>query len=228
MNIFSLADWTNVGIAAFWAAVIAALGYIIGWIAELITKKILKSLYYEEWFEAHGVSRALLGIPTTDIIAGIVKWWVFLGFFAQAIGLFTSMPIIVNMAVTIYQVYVSIALGIIYLLIGALIAKYIGIKMREDGMYGGEITVKAVQAIIMYFAVITALPYFGVHQVQIITDALKIALWAGAIAFGLGLGIALGLGGQDTVKEILHKHRGQIEEIFFGAGNGEKGKQRKK
>jgi len=200
MNIFSLTDWTNVGIAAFWAAVIAALGYVIGWIAELITRKILKSLYYEEWFEAHGVSRALLGISTTDIIAGIVKWWVFLGFFAQAIGIFTSMPIIVEMAVTLYQIYISIALGIIYLLI-----------------YGGEITIKAVQGIIMYFAVITALPYFGVHQVQIITDALRIALWAGAIAFGVGLGLAIGLGGQDIVKEALHKHKGKIEEIFFGS-----------
>ncbi len=217
MNIFSLADWTNVGIAAFWAAVIAALGYIIGWIAELITRKILKSLYYEEWFEAHGVSRALLGISTTDIIAEIVKWWVFLGFFAQAIGIFTSMPIIVNMAVTLYQIYISIALGIIYLLIGALIAKYVGIKMREDGTYGGEITIKAVQGIIMYFAVITALPYFGVHQVQIITDALRIALWAGAIAFGLGLGLAIGLGGQDIVKDALRKHKSKIEEIFFGS-----------
>ncbi len=220
MNVFSPADWAAVGTAAFWAAVIAALGYIIGWIAEIITKKILRGLYYEEWFEAHGVSRALLGIPTTDIIAGIVKWWVFLGFFAQAIGLFTSMPMIVSMAVTIYQIYVNIALGIIYLLIGALVAKYVGVKMRESGTYGGEVVIKATQAIIIYFALVTALPYFGVHQVQIITDALKIALWAGAIAFGLGMGIAIGLGSQDIVKEILRKHKSTIEEVFFGNKKG--------
>jgi hypothetical protein len=214
MNIFSLADWTAVGVTAFWAAVIAALGYIIGWIAELITKKILRSLYYEEWFKAHGVDEALLGIPTTDLIAGIVKWWVFLGFFAQAIGLFTSMQMIVSMAVTLYNIYVSLAIGTIYLLIGALLAKYVGIKMREAKTYGGELSVKIVQAIILYFAIVTALPYYGVHDVRIITEALEIAMWGLAGALAIGLGIAICLGSQDYVKDFLKKHRKDIEEMF--------------
>ncbi len=215
----AVAEWTTMvwdaiypGVVAF---VIAIVGYILAFIAEGITRKLFKSLYYEEWFAAHGVDRAFLGIHITDLIATLVKWWVFLGFFAQAIT-FLGMPLVTNMAVALYNIYVSIALGIIYLGVGFIVATYVGIKMRENKTYGGEITIKAVQAIIIYFALVTALPHFGIKDTYILTKAIEIALWAGAIAFGVGLGIAIGLGGQDVVRDVLKKRKQYIEEIIFG------------
>ena len=213
------AEWINAiwdfiypGVVAF---VIAVVGYILAIIAEGITRKIFKGLYYEEWFAAHGVDRAFLGIHITDVIATLVKWWVFIGFFAQAIT-FLGMPLVTEMAVALYNIYVSIALGIIYLAIGLTVATYVGIKMRENDAYGGELTIKAVQAVIIYFALVTALPHFGIKDTYILTKAIEIALWAAAIAFGIGLGIAIGLGGQDVVRDILKKRKKHIEEIIVG------------
>jgi len=200
------------GIVAF--AVVVA-GYVLATVAEQLTRKIFKGLYYEEWFEARGVDRAFLGIHVTDIISTMVKWWVFIGFFAQAIG-YLEMSIVTGMAVAVYNLYVSVALGIMYAAVGAFIAKYVGIKMRENGTYGGEPVVRAVQAVIIYFALVTALPYFGIRDTYIITKAIEITLWAVAIAFGVGMGIAVGLGGQDAVKEILKKKKKKIEEIIIG------------
>jgi hypothetical protein len=207
--------WNSVIIPGVSAFVLAVVGYIVAWIAELITRRLFKDLYYEEWFEAHGVNRAFLGITITDLVATIVKWWVFLGFFSQAVALF-NLDFLMGMATTLYNIYISIALGIIYLAIWAIIAQYVGVKMRESAYYGGEIAVKAVQAVIMYFAVITALPYFGIRDTYIITRALEIALWAAGAGFALGIGLAFGLGAQDTVKDILKKKKERIEEIFFG------------
>ncbi|GEM_PF-1878652 len=208
------AIWIGFVYPAIMAAILAVVGYIVGWIAEIITKKILKGLYYEEWFKAHGIDHALLGINTTDLIAKIVKWWVFLGFFAQAVAFF-QLPVVVQMAATLYAAYVSIALGIIYLAIGAIIAQYVGIKMRESNFYGGELGVKAVQAIIMYFAIVTAFPYFGIKDTYIITKAVEIFLWAAAATVAIGLGIAIGLGAQDVVRDIVSKHKKDIEGFFF-------------
>ncbi|HIP74332.1 MAG TPA: hypothetical protein EYH14_01640 [Euryarchaeota archaeon] len=200
------------GIMAFTVAVV---GYLLAAVAERLTRKVFKGLYYEEWFEAQGVDRAFLGIHVTDLIATIVKWWVFIGFFAQAIG-YLGMPVVTEMALTVYGLYVNVALGIIYLAVGMFIAKYVGIKMRESGTYGGEPVIRAVQAVIIYFALITALPHFGIRDTYILTKAIEIALWAVAIAFGVGMGIAIGLGGQDVVKDVLKKKKKKIEEIIFG------------
>jgi len=215
----AVAEWITVvwdaiypGVVAF---VIAIVGYILAFIAEGIMRKIFKSLYYEEWFAAHGVDRAFLGIHVTDLVATLVKWWVFLGFFAQAIT-YLGLPLVANMAMALYNIYVSIALGIVYMGIGSIVATYVGIKMRENHAYGGEITIKAVQAIIMYFALVTALPHFGVKDTYILTKAIEIALWAAAIAVGAGLGIAIGLGGQDVVRDILKKRKQYIEEMIIG------------
>ncbi|MDN5358846.1 MAG: hypothetical protein PWP76_689 [Candidatus Diapherotrites archaeon] len=213
-NGWVLSVWNFIypGVVAF---VIAIVGYILAVIAEAITRKVFKGLYYEEWFAAHGVDRAILGIHITDVISTLIKWWVFLGFFAQAIT-FLGMPLVTQMAVSLYNIYVSIALGIVYLSIGLIVATYVGIKMREAEMYGGELAIKAVQAIIIYFALVTALPYFGIKDTHILTKAIEIALWAVAIAFGVGLGIAIGLGGQDIVRDVLKKRKSHIEEILVG------------
>lgn len=200
------------GLMAFTVAVV---GYLLATVAERLTRKVFKGLYYEEWFEAQGVDRAFLGIHVTDLIATIVKWWVFIGFFAQAVG-YLGMPLVTEMAVTVYNTYVSVALGVIYAAVGAIVAEYVGIKMREKGTYGGEPVIRAVQAVIIYFALVTALPYFGIRDTYILTKAIEIALWAVAIAFGVGMGIAIGLGGQDVVKEILKKKKKRIEEIIVG------------
>ena len=214
VNAWATTAWGAIfpGIMAF---VVVVVGYALAVVAEQLTRKIFKGLYYEEWFEAQGVDRAFLGIHVTDIVSTMVKWWVFIGFFAQAIG-YLGMPMVTGMAVAIYNIYVSVALGIMYAAVGAFIAKYVGIKMRESGTYGGEPVIRAVQAVIIYFALVTALPYFGIRDTYIITKAIEIALWAVAIAFGVGMGIAVGLGGQDVVKDILKKKKKKIEEILVG------------
>lgn len=214
INAWTLAAWKVIypGIVAF---VVAVVGYVFAAVAEGLTRKVFKGLYYEEWFEAHGVDRAFLGIHVTDLIATIVKWWVFIGFFTQAVG-YLGMPLVTEMALTLYSTYVSVALGIIYVAIGMFIAKYVGIKMRESGTYGGEPVIRAVQAVIIYFALVTALPHFGIRDTYILTKAVEIALWAVAAAFGIGMGIAIGLGGQDVVREILKKKKKKIEEIIVG------------
>ncbi len=213
-NGWIVATWNFIypGVVAF---VVAVVGYLLAVITEAIVRKAFKGLYYEEWFAAHGVDRAFLGINITDLIAVLTKWWVFLGFFAQAVT-YLGMPLVTNMAVALYNIYVSIALGIIYLGIGLIVATYVGIKMRENNIYGGELTVKAVQAVIVYFALVAALPRFGIQDTYLLTKAIEISLWAAAIAFGLGLGIAIGLGGQDVVRDVLKKHKKTIEEMIVG------------
>ncbi len=205
----------SAGVTAFWAAVLAICGYILGWIAELITKYVIKKCYYEEFFQRYNIDRAFLGISIRDLAGTLVKWWIFLGFLAQAVALF-GLTQITDMFIALYNLYVSVAVGIIYLAIGATIAKYVGDRMRAKRVFGGGITIAGVQGIIMYFALIAALPKFGITDTYILTRAIELFIWAGAVAFGLGVGIALGLGAQDTVKEILSKKKDVIEAILVG------------
>ena len=200
---------------AVWAAVLAVLGYVLGWIGEVVTKYIIKRCYYEEFFQKYNIDRAFLGISIRDLAGTLVKWWIFLGFLAQAVALF-GLAQITAMFVALYNLYVSIAVGIIYLVIGATIAKYVGDRLRARNVFGGGLTIAGVQGIIMYFALIAALPKFGIANTYILTKAIELFIWAGAVAFGLGIAIAIGLGAQDIVRDILSKKKGVIEAVLLG------------
>lgn len=202
-------------VTAFWAAILAVLGYVMGWIAELITKYVINKCYFAEFFQRYNIDRAFLGISIQDLAGTLVKWWIFLGFLAQAVALF-GLTQITDMFVALYNLYISVAVGIVYLVIGSMIAKYVGDRMRAKHVLGGGLTIAGIQGIIMYFALIVALPKFGITDTYILTKAIELFIWAGAVAFGLGVGIAFGLGAQDTVKEILSKKKDVIEAILVG------------
>jgi len=218
-----LAQIVGAGITAFWATVLAILGYVLGWIAELVTRYVIEKCCYADFLQRYNIDRAFLGISVRDLAGTLVKWWIFLGFLAQAVALF-GLAQITDMFVALYNLYVSVVVGIAYLVVGSMIAKYVGDRMRAKRVLGGGLTIAGVQGLIMYFALIAALPKFGIADTYILTKAIELFIWAGALAFGLGVGIAFGLGAQDTVKEILSKKKDVVEAILVGTEPGGRSK----
>ncbi len=203
------------GLDALRAAVLAAVGYVFGLIGERVVLFLWDKAYFQDFVRKYKLEKAFLGIPLGVLLGKIVKWWVFLFFLVEAVNSF-RLVYATQLAEMLLTIYTSLVAGILYLVIGAMIAKYVGDRLKETKVPGGQITVVLSQAIIMYFALVTALPYFGVRNTYIITKAIEYILMALAGAIALGLGLAIGLGAQDEVKELIKKNRAVIEGLLVG------------
>ncbi len=207
-------EWLiGVGIDALKAAVLAVVGYIAGWIGEKIVIFLWDKAYFQDFMRRYKLERAFLGIPLGVLLAKLAKWWIFLFFLADAVSVF-NLTHATELVQILLNIYASFVAGILYLVAGAIIAKYVGDRMKEAKVPGDQITIVATQAIIIYFALVTALPYFGVRNVIIITKAIEYALMAMAGAFAIGVGIAFGFGAQDEVKELIKKNKSLLEGIL--------------
>ncbi len=200
-------------VAGVYAFVIAVVGYVVAWVVERAVVRGYRFFGIKDYMVKTGFEQAVLGIEFETILKELVKWWIFLVFLAEAASVL-NLTTVVNFFYTVLWAYSQVALAIIYLSGGAIIAHYVGQKLREAGVVGGNFTVILVKAVIVYISLVTALQLIGFTGVYFLNKIIELFITALVIAFGLGVGIALGLGGQETAKKIIDKHKAQIEKLF--------------
>ncbi|NPA86467.1 MAG: hypothetical protein GXO00_00445 [Candidatus Diapherotrites archaeon] len=200
-------------LAGIWAFIIAVVGYIIATIVERLVVKAYRYFGIRDYMEATGYERAVLGIEFETILKELAKWWVFLVFLAQAAAVLNLMTVTYFFS-TLLNAFTLLAIAIIYFSAGAILAHYVGEKLREAGVAGGNFTVLLVKAVILYISAVTALQIIGFTGVNFLNRVVELLITALVIAFGLGVGIAIGLGGQETAKEIIEKHKAKLKKLF--------------
>ena len=196
-----------------WAFVVAVVGYVVALIFEWLTVRIYRYFGIKDYMEETGFERAVVGIEFETLLKELVKWWVFLAFLVQAADVL-RLQVLTNFFYQIYNAYTLIALALVYFAAGAIVAFYVAKKLRETGVIGGNLTVYTVQAVILYVSLVTALQTIGFSGVYFLNRIVELIITAFVIAFGLGAGIAIGLGGQETAKKIIEKHKKTLEELF--------------
>ena len=196
-----------------WAFVVAVVGYVVALIGEWLTVKIYRYFGIKDYMEETGFERAVIGIEFETILKELVKWWIFLAFLVQSAAVL-QLNVLTNFFYDVYHAYTLIALAILYFSAGAIVAFYVAKKLKEAGVIGGNLTIYTVQAVILYISLITALETIGFRGVYFLNRLVELVITAFVIAFGLAMGIAFGLGGQETAKKILEKHKTTIEKLF--------------
>ncbi len=196
-----------------WAFVVAVVGYVVALFGEWLTVKIYRYFGIKDYMEETGFERAVVGIEFETILKELIKWWIFLAFVVQAAAIL-QLSVLTKFFYDLYHAYTLIALAILYFSAGAIVAFYVAKKLREAGVIGGNLTVYTVQAVILYVALVTALATIGFKGVYFLNRLVELVVTAFVIAFGLAMGIAFGLGGQETAKKILDKHKNTIEKLF--------------
>ena len=190
------------------AGIILLIGYIIGRGVGWVIAKILEKTNFEPTMQRTGLGQAVTrsGWSMSRIISTAVRWFIYIFFITAAVNAlqFTQLA----QALTNIWLWIpNLVAFIIILVIGSIIAEFVGNWAQRElparGVPGGKaigIAAKGILYAIVFVTAITQLQ-IGAGILNMVISALVWGL-AGAIAIGLGVGMAFGL--KDLLPSLIH------------------------
>ena len=185
----------------FWFILLTVAGLLIGGIIFRVVKNALDSLGLEDWLTQHKVDGAFGGLTLSDIISGILKWYVVL-LFANEGTVKLKLPIISTFIAELVTYIPEALSGIVIVILSLLIARFTSERIRERKISYRESFALVVESIITFFGIVLALPILIQNvDVTILTDSFRILIAGVALA----VGIAGGLGLKDHIAQTAQR-----------------------
>lgn len=173
---------------------ILLIGWLIGKIFGKIVRSILKKLKADRYFKFGR------GFEVSNIFSVIATWTIYLLFIILAVDML-EVDILSEILLDVLKFIPLIVEGIIIILVGYLLAKYVQGQIVASKMSYSEI----IGQVIFFFTIIITID-LALHAIGLepfVIDGIILIL-VGSI--GLGIAIALGLGLKDTVAKLAKKH----------------------
>lgn len=195
----------------------ALLVLVIGWLAgswlKILVSKILGAVKLNSLIAGTVVDsflqKAEIGGKVEDILGNTVRWLTIFIFFIAGInilGLSTVSQVLNNILGYIPKVFSAAIVLLAGVLLAGLVESLVKGAVGSVAVSVSRFLGKLASWIVMIFATLAAISELGIAANFINT------LITGTIAmFSLGLGLALGLGSKDLVKEILTEWYGGIK-----------------
>jgi hypothetical protein len=170
-------------------------GRVIGWVVRKVAEKMNLDRYWNRTGIGESVSRA--GWNLTRIISVAARWFVYLFFISAAVNVleFTQLSQAIN---DVWLWIPNVAAFIIILVIGALIADFVGRWMQRElparGVIGGKAIGLVATGILYAIVLVVATTQLQIGE-AILNSVISALIWgmAAAIAIGVGVGLAYGL-----------------------------------
>src|SRR5919202_1910081 len=170
-------------------------GRIIGWIVRKVAEKMNLDRYWSRTGIGESVSRA--GWNLTRIISVAARWFVYLFFISAAVNVleFTQLSQAIN---NVWLWIPNVAAFIIILVIGSLIADFVGRWMQRElparGVVGGKAIGLVATGILYAVVLVVATTQLRIGE-AVLNSVISALIWgmAAAIAIGVGVGLAYGL-----------------------------------
>jgi hypothetical protein len=170
-------------------------GRIIGWVVKKVAEKMNLDRYWSRTGIGESVSRA--GWNLTRMISVAARWFVYLFFISAAVNVleFTQLSQAIN---DVWLWIPNVAAFIIILVIGSLIADFVGRWMQRElparGVVGGKAIGLVATGILYAIVLVVATTQLQIGE-AILNSVISALIWgmAAAIAIGVGVGLAYGL-----------------------------------
>ncbi len=170
-------------------------GRIIGWVVKKVAQKMNLDRYWNRTGIGESVTRA--GWNLTRIISVAARWFVYLFFISAAVNVleFTQLSQAIN---DVWLWIPNVVAFIIILVIGALIADFVGRWMQRElparGVVGGKAIALVATGILYAIVLVVATTQLQIGE-AILNSIISALIWgmAAAIAIGVGVGLAYGL-----------------------------------
>lgn len=207
------------------AAVILLVGYIIGRLVGAMVSGILRRfLGLDKWVRRKGLMDELYEIRPSSLLAGLVKWYIYLlsmGIAVEELGsgvLADIARVLVNYSPKVLAGFFLMFIG---LLVGGMLKKHVlGSALVGKEFFGSLLKFSAVAIF-----TIAALSTMGM-DVSLLIHIVVIAVAAIAISVGVAVGVALGLVLKDElrpyIKSILREmfekrsdNNGEVEDGLY-------------
>jgi Conserved TM helix/Mechanosensitive ion channel len=170
-------------------------GRVIGWVVKKVAQKMNLDRYWSRTGIGESVTRA--GWNLTRIISVAARWFVYLFFISAAVNVleFTQLSQAIN---DVWLWIPNVVAFIIILVIGALIADFVGRWMQRElparGVVGGKAIALVATGILYAIVLVVATTQLQIGE-AILNSVISALIWgmAAAIAIGVGVGLAYGL-----------------------------------
>jgi Conserved TM helix/Mechanosensitive ion channel len=170
-------------------------GRVIGWVVRKVAEKMNLDRHWSRTGIGESVSRA--GWNLTRIISVAARWFVYLFFISAAVNVleFAQLSEAIN---SVWLWIPNVAAFIIILVIGSLIADFVGRWMQRElparGVVGGKAIGLVATGILYAIVLVVATTQLQIGE-AILNSVISALIWgmAAAIAIGVGVGLAYGL-----------------------------------
>lgn len=181
--------------------IVILLGVIVASIVKRIILEVLKALKVETYLKRYGVPEAKKDFNWSNILAEIARWFVIILFLiptADIWGLPQITTVLNTFLLYLPNVFVAAIIGLVGLVFAKLASDVVRASTRGLSPDASKTIASATQVAITVFVILAVLNQLGVAQ-----DMVRI-LFTGVVAMlALAGGIAFGLGGKDTAREVL-------------------------
>ncbi|HEU4823341.1 MAG TPA: mechanosensitive ion channel domain-containing protein [Nitrososphaeraceae archaeon] len=170
-------------------------GRVIGWVVRKVAEKMNLDRYWNRTGIGESVSRA--GWNLTRIISVAARWFVYLFFISAAVNVleFAQLSQAIN---DVWLWIPNVVAFIIILVIGAIIADFVGKWMQRElparGVVGGKAIGLAATGILYAIVLVVATTQLKIGE-AVLNSVISALIWgmAAAIAIGVGVGLAYAL-----------------------------------
>ncbi len=189
--------------------IILLIGIILASIVKRIVIEVLHALKVETYLKRYGIPEAKKEFSWVNILAEIVRWFVIILFLiptAEIWGLPQITLILNTFLLYLPNVFVAAIIGLVGLVFARLASDVVLASARGISADASRTISSVTRIAITVFVLLAVLNQLGVAQ-----DLIRI-LFTGFVAMlALAGGIAFGLGGQDTARDILEAARRKLK-----------------
>ncbi len=208
------------------AAVILLVGYVIGRLVGIVISGLLrKFLGLDKWVRRKGLMDELYGISPSGLLAGLVKWYVYLLFIGVAAENLGS-GVLADSAKALVEHSPKILAGFFLIFIGLIVGGIVKKHILNSTLAGREFFGSLFKFASVSVFAIAALSTMGI-DVSLLVQTVVIAVAAITISVGVAIGIALGLVLKDElrpyIKSLLREILGKESESERENGEVENG-----
>ncbi|MDI6806560.1 MAG: hypothetical protein QMD14_01945 [Candidatus Aenigmarchaeota archaeon] len=184
------------------AIVLLIVGLIIGRIISRITKEVMIRCKVDQYVLRE--KKPLFRL--SDVFSIIFKWSIYFLFIWAAVGTLKIPALTEIMQAIVMNFLPGLIKAVIVIVAGYLVAEYIRKQVEISKLMYSSIVGNILFWLTIYVAVAIALPLIGIDP-TLVNNMLLIIFGA----FGIGVGIAIGLGLKDTVAQLAAEYRKKMK-----------------
>lgn len=181
--------------------VVLIIGIIVAALLRQLVMEVLKALRVENLLKRYGVPEARGDLRWSNILSEIVRWFVILLFLVPAVkawGVPEATTVLNDIILYVPQVFVATILALVGLVVANL-----SHDVMLASVHGVSPDTARIVATVARWAIVVFVAFGVLIQLGVAADLIRI-LFTGIVAMlAIGGGIAFGLGGQQSAREVL-------------------------
>ncbi|MBI5148282.1 hypothetical protein HZA33_01230 [Candidatus Pacearchaeota archaeon] len=174
--------------------VILIVGYIIAWAVGKLVREALYRTKVDKWIKAE-LKWSVGHSGLSAIIGTIIRWWIFIVFFASAVQLL-QLGVLSDMLVKLAGWLPNAIVAVVMLLFGWIAGDFVASRAKHEKIKAANLFGDLVKIVIVLFVGVMALGQMGI-QLQLAEKTLLLIV-AGIM---LGVAIAIGIGFGNALKD---------------------------